>query len=238
MDRVSKSTNYESPRFRTYPQGTQGWIAVHYSATTMCPFSMRFVLIPSDCPVSVSGTFGASRSSLGLEPSSGGLMLGGGGGWLQDTTCIVGIPEVSPQPNPWSRKFHIIKPPPFGTEHTKTCTAPDRDCFMRSHTLTGKSTPLARGRPRAGAGRSSWLEICSNGGLLHALWRLGGGLRRAGGCSGGGGSLAPVSQVIWKPPTIRDIFSLPADTRRMKTTHKAWMHWPPTQRGTGPCSSC
>ena len=41
MDRVSKLTNYESPRFRTYPQGTQGWVAVHYDATTMCPFSMH-----------------------------------------------------------------------------------------------------------------------------------------------------------------------------------------------------
>ena len=40
MDRVSKPTNYGSPRFRTYPQGTQGWVAVHCSATTMCPFSM------------------------------------------------------------------------------------------------------------------------------------------------------------------------------------------------------
>ena len=39
MDRVAKPTNYEPPRFRTYPQGTQGWMAVHYSATTMCPFS-------------------------------------------------------------------------------------------------------------------------------------------------------------------------------------------------------
>ena len=40
MDRVAKPTNYEPPRVRTYPQGTQGWVAVHYSATTMCPFSM------------------------------------------------------------------------------------------------------------------------------------------------------------------------------------------------------
>ena len=40
MDRVSKPTNYESHRFQIYPQGTQGWVAVHYSATTMCPFSM------------------------------------------------------------------------------------------------------------------------------------------------------------------------------------------------------
>ena len=38
MDGVSKPTKYESPRFRTQPQGTKGWVAVHYSATTMCPF--------------------------------------------------------------------------------------------------------------------------------------------------------------------------------------------------------
>ena len=41
MDRFAKPTNYEPPRVRTYPQGTQGWVAVHYSATTMCPFSMH-----------------------------------------------------------------------------------------------------------------------------------------------------------------------------------------------------
>ena len=41
MDRVSKPINYESPRFRTCPQGTQGRVAVHYSATTMCPFFMH-----------------------------------------------------------------------------------------------------------------------------------------------------------------------------------------------------
>ena len=39
MDRVSKPTNYEPPRFRTCPQGTR--VAVHYSATTICPFSMH-----------------------------------------------------------------------------------------------------------------------------------------------------------------------------------------------------
>ena len=41
MDRVAEPTNYEPPRFQTYPQGTQGWVAVHYSATTMYPLSMH-----------------------------------------------------------------------------------------------------------------------------------------------------------------------------------------------------
>ena len=30
MDRVAEPTNYEPPRVRTYPQGTQDWVAVHY----------------------------------------------------------------------------------------------------------------------------------------------------------------------------------------------------------------
>ena len=41
MDRVAKLPHYEPPRVRTYLQGTQGWVVVRYSATTMCPLSVH-----------------------------------------------------------------------------------------------------------------------------------------------------------------------------------------------------
>ena len=54
MDRVAKPTHYEPPRVRTYPQGTQGWVTVHYSATTtkMCPFSVHLCICPPTFKVS------------------------------------------------------------------------------------------------------------------------------------------------------------------------------------------
>ena len=42
MDSVAKPTHYEAPGVRTYPQGTQGWVLVHYSATTMCLLPVHF----------------------------------------------------------------------------------------------------------------------------------------------------------------------------------------------------
>ena len=42
MDRVAKPTHHEPPRLRTYPQGTHGWVLVHYSAMTMCLLPVHF----------------------------------------------------------------------------------------------------------------------------------------------------------------------------------------------------
>ena len=72
MDRVSKTTNYEPPGFEPTPREPRaGWLC-HDDV----PIFHVFVLIPSKCPVKVSRTFGASRSSLGFEPPTGGLTLG------------------------------------------------------------------------------------------------------------------------------------------------------------------
>ena len=72
MDHVSKPINYESPRFLTCPHAPRelraGWLST-------VPIFHAFVFIPSVCPVSVFGTFGAFQSSLGFEPPSGGLTL-------------------------------------------------------------------------------------------------------------------------------------------------------------------
>ena len=68
MDRVSKSTNYEPPRFQTYPQGTQGWVAVHYSATTMCPFSMRLASYLPSVLLRCQGRLGLPDHLWGSNP--------------------------------------------------------------------------------------------------------------------------------------------------------------------------
>ena len=47
MDRVTEPTNYEPPRVRTYPQGTQDWVGVHY-ITLIVP--RRCVSFGGGCP--------------------------------------------------------------------------------------------------------------------------------------------------------------------------------------------
>ena len=75
MDRVYKPTNYELPRFRTYPQGTQGWVVVHYGATTMCPFSMHLSSCLPSVQLKCPGRSGLPDHLWDSNPT-GGLTLG------------------------------------------------------------------------------------------------------------------------------------------------------------------
>ena len=70
MDRVAKPTHYEPPRVRTYPQGTQGRVLVHYSATTIVYYPCTFFSSLQSDMLRAFKTFGASRPSLGFEPPS------------------------------------------------------------------------------------------------------------------------------------------------------------------------
>ena len=71
MDRVAKPSHYELPRVRTYPQGTQGWVAVHYSATTMCPFFVHLSSYLQSVRLECSGRLGLPDHPWGSNPRLG-----------------------------------------------------------------------------------------------------------------------------------------------------------------------
>ena len=61
MDYVAIHTRQlRAPRIPTYPQGTPGRVAVHYSATTMCQKRAQRSLPPAPS---------STRSAAGIEPT-------------------------------------------------------------------------------------------------------------------------------------------------------------------------